>query len=235
MKYMGSKNKLSKSILPMILKDRKPDQTYVELFVGGANILDKVANPRIGNDVNKYVIALLNKMESGFIDFPEVSFEEYNLVNKNKSNYEDWYVGYVGFNSYGAKFFGGFRRDSIGKRNYWKEHISNLLKQAPKIKGTIFLNQSYKDVVIPPNSIIYCDPPYEGTTKYSGTGFNYPEFWEYMRKLSYDGHTVFISEYNAPSDFTCVFEEEVNSSLTKETGSKKATERLFTFNHFLSN
>ena len=42
MKYMGSKNRIAKHILPIILKDRKENQYYVEPFVGGANMIDKV-------------------------------------------------------------------------------------------------------------------------------------------------------------------------------------------------
>ena len=32
MKYMGSKARFTKEILPIILKDRKPEQWYVEPF-----------------------------------------------------------------------------------------------------------------------------------------------------------------------------------------------------------
>lgn len=35
MKYMGSKRKLVKEILPIMLKQRKPNQCWVEPFVGG--------------------------------------------------------------------------------------------------------------------------------------------------------------------------------------------------------
>ena len=35
MQYMGSKTKISKEILPIILKDRKENQYYIEPFVGG--------------------------------------------------------------------------------------------------------------------------------------------------------------------------------------------------------
>ena len=38
MKYMGSKARIAKHILPMILKNRKEGQCYVEPFVGAANI-----------------------------------------------------------------------------------------------------------------------------------------------------------------------------------------------------
>jgi len=36
MKYMGSKKRHAKELLPIILKDRQPGQWYVEPFVGGA-------------------------------------------------------------------------------------------------------------------------------------------------------------------------------------------------------
>ena len=52
MKYMGSKARIAKYILPIILKDRKPDQWYVEPFVGGCNTIDKVEGLRLGSDAN---------------------------------------------------------------------------------------------------------------------------------------------------------------------------------------
>lgn len=36
MKYMGSKSRIAKYILPIILKDRKDGQYYVEPFCGGS-------------------------------------------------------------------------------------------------------------------------------------------------------------------------------------------------------
>ena len=41
---------------------------------------------------------------------------------------------------------------------------------------------------------------------------------------------MFISEYYMPEDkFECVWQKEITSSLTKDTGSKKATEKLFIY------
>lgn len=57
--YMGSKNRIAKDILPIILKDRKPEQWYVEPMVGGGNLIDKVEGLRIGADANPYVIEAL--------------------------------------------------------------------------------------------------------------------------------------------------------------------------------
>jgi hypothetical protein len=35
--------------------------------------------------------------------------------------------------------------------------------------------------------------------------------------------------YNAPNDFECIWSKEMVSSLTKDTGSKKAVEKLFKY------
>jgi DNA adenine methylase len=64
MKYMGSKNRIAKYILPIMLKGRKESQYFVEPFCGGCNSLDKIANPRMGNDSNKYLVALLKEMQT---------------------------------------------------------------------------------------------------------------------------------------------------------------------------
>ena len=69
MKYMGSKNKYSKYIVPIIQKAINDNDVnlYIEPFVGGANLIDKIdCNKRIGYDKNKYLIALLNQAKNDF-------------------------------------------------------------------------------------------------------------------------------------------------------------------------
>jgi len=239
MKYMGSKNRIAKEILPIILKDRKEGQYYVEPMVGGANLIDKVTGLRLGADTNKYLIALLKYIKNGWIPPTYVSEEEYKAVRQDKDLFPDHYVGFVGFCcSYSGKWFGGFARnvsranpeaEILNKttRNYCDESKRNLLKQAPNLKGIDFTAVSYDKLYIPLNSIIYCDPPYEGTTGYKDK-FNHSKFWEWCRKMKRAGHTVFVSEYNAPEDFICVWSKKVNNSLTKDTGSKQGIEKLFT-------
>jgi DNA adenine methylase len=225
---MGSKSRHAKEILQIILKDRKPDQWYVEPFVGGANVIDKVEGKRLGADINKYVVALLIELSHGWNPPEFVSETAYKEIQSNKDKYEDFLVGYVGFQlSYGAKFFGGYRRDSVGKRDYSKEAYNNVVKQIPNLEGVIFKNCSYLELSIPENSLIYCDPPFKGTTKYKEESIDHNQFWQWCREKSLEGHTVYISEYNAPDDFECVWEKKVNSSMTQDTGAKKATEKLF--------
>ena len=229
MVYMGSKNRIAKELIPIITKDLKPNQWYVEPFVGGANMIDKIEHPyKLGADNNKYLIALLEAVQNGQ-ELPEyINKDEYIAVKTNKDNYPDWYVGFVGFIcSFRGKFFGGYSGYCTTKtgiqRNYIKERINNILKQ--NLDGIKLVCSSYDALDIPANSIIYCDPPYNGTTKYKDS-FDSDAFWQWCRDKAKEGHTVYVSEYNAPEDFKCIWEKQINSNLGDT--SKTATEKLFT-------
>lgn len=86
MKYMGSKRRIAKHILPIILKDRKEEQWYVEPFVGGANIIDKVVGNRIGADCNGYLIALLKEMQNDEMIFPLLGKKNTKRSGRIKKN-----------------------------------------------------------------------------------------------------------------------------------------------------
>ena len=230
MKYMGSKNRFAKELLPIILKDRTKGQYYVEPFAGGMNMIDKVEGNRIANDIHTELIKMWKALVYENWQPPIfVNEQYYNDVKIAPDVFDDEEVAYIGFNSYGGKDFRGYRRDNTGKRDYWKEHYNNIMKQVPKLKGIKFTNYSFTDLEIPKNSIIYCDPPYKGTEQYKDK-FNHSLFWDWVRTQSKQGHKVFISEYNAPTDFICIWEKKhktimANGEITK---SKDSTERLFT-------
>lgn len=115
----------------------------------------------------------------------------------------------------------------MGKRDYWKEHYNNIMRQVPKLKDVVFKNKSYLDLEIPNNSIIYCDPLYQYTTKYAHP-FDHNLFWEWVREKSKEGYKVFVSEYNAPDDFTCVWSKHTVSTV-RQGKANKAIERLFIY------
>jgi len=220
-KYMGSKNRIAKHIIPIMLKYRS--DWWVEPFVGGGNIIDKVTGNRLGADNDPNVISALTAIRDNLNELPKNNKEFTEHDYKNISNYK--FKGYAGFVfSYGGKWLGGWRRG--GARDYVAESYRSAVKQSPNLQGVKLLNVSYKDLEIPDRSLIYCDPPYQGTTKYKNK-FNHVEFWQWCRDKTKEGHTVFVSEYNAPDYFECMWQGEIVSSLTKDTGSKRGLEKLF--------
>lgn len=229
MKYMGSKRRLSKELLQIILKDRSENQFYIEPFVGGANMIENVSGMRIGVDINEYLIELLEKLSQGWIPPEELSEEEYKDIMNKKESYTKHLVGFVGICcSFGGKWFGGYCRGNKTNgepRNYTAEAKRNVLKQSKKLAGINFVCNEYDKVTYPKESIIYCDPPYESTTKYKDN-FNHKKFWQWCRDMTLKGHNVFVSEYNAPEDFECIWEKEVTNSInTKKT--HRPIEKLF--------
>lgn len=239
MKYMGSKSRHVKDILPIILENHSEDAYYVEPFVGGANVIDKVPSniDKIGFDINEYLIEMWRAVSAGWLPPELITEEDYQFVKKNP-NQNKPLTGYVAFAmSFGGKWFGGYRRDIKGakdcpvlkKQNEVKQSRSSynsLIKQSNSLKGVVFECASYLDIDIPEESTIYCDPPYKGTTKYKDN-FDHEKFYDWCREKSKQGHTVFVSEYSMPEDFQCVWEKKVNNALTNQTHARKGTEKLF--------
>ena len=239
--YVGSKNKIAKDLVPIIQSYITADtKGYLEPFVGGANVIDKInCSNKIGCDIHKELIALLQKAQNQPNDIPNIiTEEEYTTVKNNKLNYEDWYVGLVGFcATFGAKYFGGYARSKADKYKGEKTAmaIKNLKKQAPNLKGIKFVNCSFLD--LPKDKIkgyvIYCDIPYKGTTKYATTDFPYDEFYEWANEMA-RYNTVLISEYNMPSGYRCIWEKDtkVNFDSNRTAGDEgnMRTEKLFLCN-----
>lgn len=240
MVYMGSKNRLSKELKVIIesyiLKQGK-DCLYIEPFVGGANLIDKIEhNNKIGYDINKYLIALLNYVKYNDIEYKEMSKEEFyndwKYPFKNGTiNKEDWEIGYVGFTkSFNSLFFSGYGEKSFNKKNNkirknGLNYHKNLIKQSKSelFKICNFNHSNYLDLKIPDGSVIYCDPPYKNTSKYNNNNFNHEEFWNWCIKNS-EKNIILISEKEAPDCFISIFEKEITHSVSKN---KKIIEKLF--------
>ena len=233
MKYLGGKTRIAKEILRLILADRKEGQYFVEPFCGGCNVTANVPGNRIANDSNGYLIAMFIGLLSGE-NYPEqISPELYNDVKScfrvGSDKYDIGFMGWVGFMaSYRGKFFGGYAGTTMSKGklyDYIAEAVRGVMRQIPNLQGVEFRSGDYKDLQIPEESIIYCDPPYMGTTGYSD-GISHDEFWQWCRERVYDGHKVYISEYQAPDDFICIWEKPIQNCISLD---KKATEKLFIY------
>lgn len=234
MKYMGSKARLAKDlkqVLNDIIKLHRI-KTYIEPFVGGANMIEHIeCESKIGSDNNAYLIQMWRLLNDGWTPPSEISKEMYNDIKLNKEKYEGATVAIAGFcSTYNAKWFGGYAGIVNTKegttRNYYDESVRNILKQVGKLKDVEFLNGDYTQFSQYENALIYCDPPYEGTTQYgTSNDFHYERFWDWVREMS-EKNIVIVSEYNAPSDFTVIYEKQLTTTLDKNSR-KKDTERLF--------
>lgn len=238
MKYMGSKSRIAKSIVPIIQAEiDKTGWNYFEPFCGGCNVIDKIkANKKFASDNNKYLIALWKYLQEND-ELPDVvSKELYSSVrdcyNAQANTYEDWYIGAVGFlASYNSRFFdGGYAGIVHTKantvRDYYDEAKRNILTQREYIKDICFAHKQYYEVK-PNNLVIYCDPPYQNTKQYATSkNFDHNKFWNTIREWN-KNNIVFVSEENAPDDFKVVWAQEITRT-QDNTKRFKSTEKLFT-------
>ncbi len=239
MKYMGSKSRIANNILPIIQEkvERYNIKMYVEPFCGGCNVIDKVVcTKKLASDNHRYLIAMLQNLDklSGLPDF--ITREHYSEVrdcfNKGSNVFEDWYIGAIGFMaSYNGRFFdGGYAgivHTKVGTvRNYYDEAKRNLIEQIPSLKNISFRCVDYTHYSGFENCLFYLDPPYEGVKQYgTSRGFNHGRFWDWCRIMS-EKNIVLVSEHNAPSDFKCIWQQEVKRTIDNNKRSK-AVEKLF--------
>ena len=230
MKYMGSKNRIAKDILPIMLNNHKDCFIFYDLFCGGGNLIDKVPDTyiKIANDYDKDVISALTLIKENLELIPknnrEFTEQDYKNMKNDKDNILYGYVAHA--LSYGGKKWGGWRRDKVSKRDYVNEAYKNAVKQSYKLQNVRFLNKSYDNVKLRKKSIIYCDIPYKQTTKYKNK-FDYDKFWKWVEEKTKQGFNIYVSEYQAPENFIPIWKKEIVSSLTKNTGEKKGVEKLF--------
>ena len=233
MRYMGSKGRIAKYILPVILKDRKLDQWFVEPFCGGCNITDKVTGPRIAADAMPEVIAMFKAMQQGWLPPKYVTEEDYIRAKNGKNLVLRGYIGF-GF-SFGGKFFASQARHERIKGSYAsltkmnKRVYASFIKQIPLLTDVTFLQADYKNLRIPLKSLVYCDPPYASVEGYKDkSNFNHNEFYDWCRLQKASGHQIFISEYHMPKDFKCIFQKSHKVHLNANFSSLDRTEKLFT-------
>lgn len=217
MRYLGGKSRIAKELIAVLNTYRLPGQLFVEPFLGGCNVLPLMDNPRLGAEINPSLIMLYKALQAGYVPPTEISEADYAAL---KNSPDSPLKGFVGVTcSFSGKWFGGYARS--GTRNYALNGKNTALKTAPLLNGAELVACSYEQLNIPNGSLVYCDPPYEGTTGYGGT-FNHDAFWDWVRVLS-KRCSVLVSGYKAPPDFEVVWEKQRNF----EMGPGTRLEKLF--------
>ena len=224
MQYMGGKSKIARHIVPLMNMFYRLDcVAWVEPFMGSCNTLSLADGVRYGNDKDADLVSLFKALQEGYEPPDHVSEELYRMVKAEPSKYSPELRAFISFGcSFGGKKWGGYARGrTVSYASYAKR---SLRRKAQNLVGVVFTSGDYKEMHIPRRSFIYCDPPYSETTSY-GEVFNHQEFWEWCRCMSNDGHTVLISEYSAPSDFTVVTSSMQTTTLDKSH--LRATEYIY--------
>jgi DNA adenine methylase len=229
MQYFGGKARIAKDLARIInLHLESPRWRYVEPFCGGLNVTQYIRpdRPRVACDFNSDLIDLYNEVQNGWTPPDFISEELYNSLKKQ--NYFTPEKAFAGFAcSYSGKYFGGYARNNRG-RNYAKDGKNSLLRKFKTLEGVEFrwinfLGSVWRDFVI------YCDPPYAGTTGYKTGAFDHAAFWQKCRELSED-NIIFISEYDAPEDFIEVWRKDVKLEIRDGDGKRKdRIEKLYTY------
>ena len=223
MVYVGSKSRLAPIFVPMfnnLIKDLNIN-TYIEPFVGGANIFDKIiCENKYGYDKSKTLIALFNQGLNDIDVIPEEGSRAW--WDKAKAEYkgeipqtlEDWEIGAIQFfASFGTRGFPGGYANNKHNKDYYNERYRNFKKQIELLKqtGGVFINKSYMDIEVPDGSLIYCDPPYMGTKPYGyafENDFNHSDYWNWVRNISKNNYVI-CSEEQCPEDFEIVWNGEL--------------------------
>ena len=121
-----------------------------------------------------------------------------------------------------------------GKRLYLKRIINQRidlqqlerlqrLQQLEQLERLELTNLDYKQVKINPNSVIYCDIPYQGTYDYGNT-FSHKEFFDWAAEQQ---NPLFISEYNVSDDRFFLLKEFKHRTTFSSGGNSPVVEKLY--------
>ena len=228
--YHGGKQKIGKNITKIIYdesKDIEEDKDFIikgycEPFCGMLGVyqhipeLFKNYKPKLkykAGDTNESVIMMWNEAKKGWKPPTHITETKYNTLKTSKDSALKGYAGHQ--YSFGGQYFKGYapKYGGVLKNSQTViDKISNIGSIMDK-SNTTFSYGDYTQYSNLKNYIIYCDPPYIGTTQQTyKNSFDSNSFYNWCRKMSED-NIIFTSEYKAPKDF-----EEIWSKNTKVTG-----------------
>lgn len=164
---------------------------FIDLFTGSSVVaLNMPSDNIIANDISYPLITFHKIVKQGLLpiknyNLTEVEYyanrEKFNIIKSTTTNDIElatlfYYLNTAGFNGLYRENAKGSFNIPCGKKKTFKPLAYNTTAYN-KIN---FINDDYKNVNIPKNSLIYIDPPYDTPfTKYNKTDFN----WENQKEL----------------------------------------------------
>lgn len=245
MQYQGGKTLIARRLSETILNHTDARTDYYEPFVGSAGMaahMGKHFRRAHYSDLHGPLILMWQAAHAGYIMhgdpahfFPaDIDRADYDYHKSAQPHSPA--TALIGFGSgFGGKYYGSYAGVDARFTDGRTYHHLARRKVAEKLKGalaqeiTTFTHAPYNEITPPPGSVVCCDPPYAGTTAYTTGGFDHEAFWEWCREQARRGCHVYVSEYNAPDDFTCIFEREKRVTLSASSNTARAVERLYTY------
>ena len=223
MRYLGGKSKIARQLAEII----GGGDLLIEPFVGGGAVTAVLA-PRFNEvrayDIHPDLILMWKDLQNGWEPPRTITEEQYAALKYAEPSALRGFAGFAGA-SWGGKWFGGYARGD--ERNYADEAARSLARDIKKLGNVVFTRADYRTLTPSPESVVYADPPYAGTTGY-GECFDSKEFWVVMDSWANSGARVFVSEYSCPVNWQVVWQKLRTRDMKAHlTDAVKVTEKLF--------
>lgn len=236
MQYLGGKKMIARPIADFLSAIRAPGQLYLEPFLGSAAVFELMAPPKIGSDAHLDLMLMWAAVRRGWLPPAEISEEMHRLLKNAPASAIRGFAGFAC--SYGGDWFHGYARHGVSVdrrgRFYRRREKSfalsgkrSLRRKAASMRGALLACADFR-ALRPRGALVYCDPPYAGTTGYS-VPFDHDAFWATMAEWSRT-NTVVVSEYRAPSGWREIWSRTRRTGVRTGRGnatSEIRTERLF--------
>lgn len=230
MRYMGGKARIGKHIVAAMSADIIHANRFIEPFVGGFNIVPHLHgfNGSVEcYDANAALVWLYRALIGGWNPPTNVTREQYQTAKELPDS--DPMKAFCGFGcSFAGKWFGGYA--TSGERNYARNCANSLNRKRVSLNRVDLLEvRDYRDCPVGGGDVVYCDPPYAGTTTYSAVcGFDSAAFWEWCSDAARGGSVVYVSEYACPITSEVVWERPQTTTVSRDKSKYRGvTEKLF--------
>ena len=234
--YLGCKDSIASEIL-----NRIPAAEHLyDLFGGGGSITEAAAKCRhsgiLGkwakwkhvhyNDINTGVCELLELLWGGKFDFDYAMAQEPTKERyyAERGDLTAWgaFVSFVW--SFGNKNE-SFALGRNAKDNYRKYNDAlKRIKRTPILPNIAITNKDYARVRIKPNSVVYCDIPYNIKRNYYKVKFDFLRFYDWAATCKFP---VYFSEYSCHDKrFELVWEKETIAKINVTAKGGKVLKRV---------
>ena len=215
--YQGSKSRIAKIIVELLPSGNR----FVDLFGGGGSmthsaILSNKWKEFLYNDYDKIVCEYFEKAIRG-----EYKNETRVITREDFERLKDTdpYVRFAwSFGNKGGEYLWGKDIEEIkllacrmimdndwhDRFRHYREWIRIVLKgvrdkrlELQSLGHIKCTNMSYQDYEYQDGDVVYCDPPYENTTRYNNQDFDSKAFYEWVKTRPYQ---VWFSSYEISDD-----------------------------------